>query len=214
MRLKLRRSDTELVIYREKYGAIAYVAALGVACLVVAVGAYFLSNRAGTAGPFLIAFSLLFGLAGAAVLLRLPAESQKFGDEGGAHVLSADSLGICVSANLGARRQSVLWTTIEEVVLAEKLKMLERCETTLVGRAVIVFLLKDEYESWSPLDRINAGASLSGSGRPYLHVPFPKHHQAPLLEGLRRYAPSRLDVRAEELVVFDYRSGTDSYSSA
>lgn len=214
MRLKLRLSDTELLIYREKWGAIAYSFTLGVACMVVAAGAYFVSNQPRTPKPFLIAFSLLFGLVGAAFLLRLPAESRKFVAEGGAHVFSADRWRISVTANLGARKQFVLWTSVEEVVFAKSLKIIEFGETTYVGRAAIVFLLKDEYDSWSIADRINAGASLSGSGRPYLHVPFPRNHEASLIDELRQYAPAPLIIRAEKLAVFDFKKNVDSYLNA
>lgn len=214
MKLKLRLSDTELLIYRAKWGVIAYGSTLGVACMAVAAGAYFVSNQARTPAPYLIAFSLLFGLVGAALLLRLPAEARKIVAEGGAHVFSADRWRISVTANLGARRQFVLWTSVDEVVFAKSLKIIQFGETTYVGRAAIVFLLKDEYDSWSVLDRINAGASLSGSGRPYLHVPFPMNHEAPLIEALRQYAPLPLNIRAEKLAVFDYKKHADSYSNA
>jgi hypothetical protein len=214
MRLKLQLSDTELLIYREKWGVIAYAATLGVACMVVAAGAYFVSNQPHTPKPFPIAFSLLFGLVGAALLLRLPAESRKFVAEGGAHVFSADRWRISVTANLGARRQIVLWTSVEELVFAKSLEIIQFSETTYVGRAAIVFLLKDEYDSWSVLDRIDAGASLSGSGRPYLHVPFPMNHEAPLIEALRQYAPALVNVRAKKHAVFDFKKKADSYSNA
>lgn len=119
-----------------------------------------------------------------------------------------------MTANLGARRQSVLWTSIEELVLVKNFKTIEFGETTYVGRAVLVFLLKDEYDSWSVSDRINAGASRSGSGRPYLHVPFPSNQEDPLAEALRQCVPARVNVRTEKLAVFDYKKSADSYPNA
>ncbi|MBK7053209.1 MAG: hypothetical protein KBE07_11590 [Rhodoferax sp.] len=213
MKLKLRLSEREVLVYREKWGVIAYGAALGCACLVFALGFYFVSNQPRTPKAFLV-FSLLFGLVGAALLLRLPAMAKKTIDESGAHVFSADSWGISVTANLGARRQSVLWTSIEELVLVKNFKTIELGETTYVGRAVLVFLLKDEYDSWSVSDRINAGASRSGSGRPYLHVPFPSNQEDPLAEALRQCVPARVNVRTEKLAVFDYKKSADSYPNA
>lgn len=215
MRLKLLLTEREVLIYREKWGVIAYVATLGGACLAIAAFSYFfLSNQAGVPKPFLIAFSSLFGLVGAAVMLRLPAMANKAFEERGAHVLSADSLGISISANIGAKRLSVLWTSIEEVVVAKNFKTLEIGETNYVGRAVIVFLMRDEFDSWSFADRINAAVSRSGSGRPYLHVPFPRNEESILTQALHQYAPAPVQVRTENHAIFDYKMNADSYSNA
>jgi hypothetical protein len=214
MKLKLRQSDKELLIYREKWGVIAYVSILGLACLIIAAGAYFLSNETGAPSTFLIVFSLFFVFAGAALLLRLPVESKKAAGEGGFHVFSADSWGIAITADLGARKQTVSWASIEEVALAQKFKTIEFGETTHLGRTIIVFLTKDEYSTWSVLDRINAGASRSGSGRAYLHVPFPQSQEELLAEAIQQYAPARINVRIEKLEVFDYKRHADSCSKA
>ncbi len=214
MRLKLRHSVTELLIYRERWGAIAYGSTLGVACVAVAVGSYFLSNQAGVPKPFFIAFSLLFGLAGAALLLRLSAESKEFAAKGGAHVLSADSWGISITANLGARKQRVLWTSIKGVVLAKRFKTIDIGESSYLGRAVIVFLTDDEYDSLSVLDRINVGASRSGGDRPFLYVPYPERQEELLIGVLREFAPDSVRVRSEQVAVFDFKKHADSYSNA
>ncbi|MBK6636568.1 MAG: hypothetical protein IPG34_02155 [Rhodocyclaceae bacterium] len=214
MRLELRHSDTELVIYREKLGAIAYCFTLGVACVVVAVGAYFLSNQAGVPKPFFIGFSLIFGLAGAAFLLRLSAESKEFAAKGGAHVLSADSWGISITANLGARKQRVLWTSIKEVVLAKRFKTIHLGESSCLGRAVIVFLTNDEYDSLSFLDRRNVGISRSGDDRPFLYVPYPERQEELLIGVLREFAPDSVRVRSEQVAVFDFKKHADSYLNA
>jgi len=214
MRLKSRLSGRDVLIYREKWGAMAFVATMGVACLAMAAGSLLLlGDQAGTPRAFLIGFSSLFGFAGAALLLRLPAMARRTFDEGGAHVFSADSGGISITASLGARRLAVLWASVEEVVFARSFRIIESGETTLAGRAAIVFLLKDEYDSWSVTERINAAASRSGSGRPYLHVPFPGNQERLLAGALRQYAPAMVRVRTEKLAVFDYRRSADTYSS-
>lgn len=212
MRLRWQKSDKELLIYREKRDVIAYSCASGLACLGIAVGAYLLSERTAAPRTFLFAFSLFFGLAGAALLLRLVVESRKILGKEGFHVLSADALGISFTAHLGAQKQSVAWTSISEVTLATRLKTIDLGETTYLGRTIVIFLTKDAYDSWSVSQRMRAAVSLSAEGRPYLCAPFPKG-QALTLEGmLRECAPARVNVRSENSAVFDFKKNADLYS--
>jgi hypothetical protein len=214
MRLRWQEIDKALLVYREKWDVIAYSCASGLACLGVAVGAYLLSERPDAPRVFLSAFSFFFGLAGTALMLRLIVESRRIVGEPGFHVLSADSLGISITAYLGARTQSFAWTSIDEVMLAARLKTIEPDETTYLGRTIVVFLTSGEYGSWSVSTRMRAAVSLSAEGRPYLCAPFPKGQEIPLEEILRQYAPTRVKVRSEERAIFDFRKNADLYSTA
>lgn len=214
MRLKWRKSDEELVIYRERSGVVAYTFALGLVCLVVAAGAYGLPREAGAPAVLTTAFSLLFLFAGAALLLGSFAEARKSSSNDGVHVFSADVRGVSMTANLGARKQRILWASIEEVALAKRFETIDVGETSSFGRAIVVFVTNDESDAWSVLDRINVGASRSGGDRPFLLVPYPEGQEEPLKEALRQFAPEPVRMRSEPVAVFDFKKRADVYSDA
>lgn len=214
MKLKLKFSVNEVLIYREKWGVVAYIAVLGILCVAIGIGFYWLlRDQAAAPKTFLFACCTLFGLAGGTLLLRLPAKAKQIIGSDGAHVLSAGPEGISVTQNLGAKRRSAMWSAIAEVVLAEKLGSIEFGETGYAWRRVIVFL-KDEYETSGFLDRVESGVFRSGSGRPYLSAPYPRGQGQSLEDALHQYAPPSVHVRSERLVVFDFKTHRDSYANA
>lgn len=211
MRLKSFVATDRLVIYREKWGALAAFALLGTGCLAFAVGFYWLMvYDAKVSNLFVTLFCGLFGLAGGLILLRLPELYRQFRKEKGLHELVADRLGITLPQGLGAASRIFPWSEVAELRLAENLKLIDPDETVYVTRAIVIFLHQapDAQGGW--LERVRLGVSRSGKKRPYLLGYFPRYQGATILAALRSLVPVSMPVGLEKHLVFDTKLGADS----
>lgn len=215
MQLRSKLTDEEAIIYREKWGTLAFAAALGFACVAFAIGFYWLSSdHAGPSKPFLIVFCSIFGIAGLALLIRLPIQARQVIADNGVRIVVANRTGITLRPNFGAEEKHYTWSTVAEVVLAEKLKIVGSDETTFLWRSIVVFLSRETHKSTTWLDRLTSGMSISGKGHRYLLGSYPRSQGQAIESAIRQFAPGSVPVRFVSKAVFDTKVSTDTYPGA
>lgn len=212
MRLRSRITEQEIVVYREPWGTLAFAAAAGLACLAIGGGFWWLMrDHAGGSIVFLACFCLAFVSVGLLVLFRLPRQVRQVRDADGAVELVANAGGLALTPVFGAETMQLAWSSIAEIVLAEKHRIVDSDGTAYLSRTVIVFLSDRAPRSKSWIDRVQSGIARSGDDRPYLTVSYPRGEARSIEASLRRIAPDTVPVRLQPTVVFDTKSSTDTW---
>ncbi len=207
MQLRLRISDVEVMVFREKWGAMTMGIALGLTCIGFGVCFYLLAaDQAGGSRIFLAAFCTIFVLVGLAVLWRLPKQTRQMFHDDGMRVLTADHSGIGVSALPGSPTVRLVWKAVDEVLLAERLKLVEGSETTYTWRTLVIFMDRAELDGLGWMERLNSAITTFGDGRPFLLCDYPRGQGPALQAALRRFAPAGVPVHLKPRVTFDSRA--------
>ncbi|QGM46571.1 hypothetical protein [Methylocystis heyeri] len=210
MKLGLRRTHEEVVVFREKWGAFAFGLALGAACIAFAIGFYALgADRAPSL--FIAPFCFVFLTAGLAVWRRLAETAKSWLAEDGAVVFRADAKGVEVAPWPGSASQRFPWPAISEVALADSLRTRHADETAYNRGALIVFFAAGEYACASWFDLARNGLARSAEGRVFQLASYPLQVSQELLEAVRKIAPADVVVKRYEAVVFDYVKRMDGY---
>lgn len=211
MQVRYKTTPNALIIYREKWGTLALGLLMGLVCVAFGVGFYgLMADHVGESRPFFRVFCGVFVLAGLAVLVRLPGQARQMMADDGLHILVADAQGITLSPNLGAEPRLYPWGDIEDIVLAEKLRIIESDETSYLWRSVVIFLPMEAFGSASWYKLVTAGISLSGARRPFVLGNFPRGQASTIQAALRRFAPSAVLVSVKARVVFDKKASVDT----
>lgn len=213
MKLGLRREGGDVVIYREKWGALALGVALGVALIGFAGWFYFAGAGGGAPMLFIVPFCFAFGAAGLAVLASLPAEARRWFAEGGAITFRADAAGVDVAPLPGSGRKHFAWASVAEIALVRTLKRVESDETNYNWNALVVFLRPREAEDASWRDLAKAGSDRTAEGRVYLFVDYPRERAAEVEAALRALAPRSVKVTRYRRVVADHKKRIDQYEA-
>lgn len=211
MKLGLRIDDKAAVIYREKWGTLAFAFGMALVCIAFGLGFYnLMAPHAGPSHGLLTFLCAVFALAGVLFLVRLPGYVGKAVADDGILLVRVDASGITIMANLGAPVKHYAWTTVQEVVLAERLRTVESDETGFSWNALIVFLSPDAPPvPW--MERAQAGVSDSGEGRRYVSSVFPLGKGTQVRAEMARFAPASMPVRLCRRVVFDRRKALDAF---
>jgi len=213
MRLRLKQTSEAVIIFREKWGTLAFAAVSSLACALFPIWFYWLmGDHAGSSKPFLIAFCSVFCIAGLAFLSRLPLHFRQALADNGVQFVVVDRTGIALTPNLGSEKKHYDWLSVKEVVLAEKLKIIDSDGTVFLWRSVVVFLDKRSHNSLDWLKKIQEGISISGKGRPYLLAGYPRGESRTLECAIRPLVPDTVSVCRVREVVFDTRKANDFYS--
>jgi hypothetical protein len=173
-----------------------------------------LGRRGGAPLWFLIVFCGSFGTAGLASLLRLPRQARRYFTSDGAVVFVVDTQGIGLAHGVGTEPKRWPWSSIAEIVLAERMQRHEADESVFLKRQLIVFLQSEANAAATWLDRIKSGVARSGEGRVYLSGDYPHGQGAALLAEIRRLAPGSIAARACAKVVFDTKAHCDTYAES
>lgn len=211
MRRRSRITEEEVVIDREPWGTLAFAAAAGLACLAFGSGFWWLMrDHAAGSVVFLACFCLAFVTVGVLVLVRLPVQARRVLEADGAVELVANAGGLALTPVFGAETMQLSWSSVAEIVLAEKHRIVDSDGTSYLSRTVIVFLSDRAPSSKRWIDRVQSGIARSGDDRPYLTVGYPRGAARSLEAALRRVAPETVPIRLQQAVVFDTRSSMDS----
>jgi hypothetical protein len=210
MKLGLRRTREEVVIFREKWGAVAFGAVLGAALVAFAIWFYVLgADRAPML--FLAPFCVVFLAAGLAVWRRLAETAKRWFAEDGAVVFRASAEGVEVAPWPGSVSQHFPWPAISEIALADSLKTKHADETAYSRGALIVFFAAAGYARAGWFDLARNGLARTAERRVFQLASYPLQDSQELLETIRKIAPADVVVKRYESVVFDYVKRVDDY---
>ncbi|MDX2220031.1 MAG: hypothetical protein SF172_13500 [Burkholderiales bacterium] len=213
MQLRSLVSDSEVVVYREKWGTLFMGLVTGLVCIGFGLGFYALvAEQAKDSRFFLGIFCAAFVLVGIAILWRLPNQAVHMFAENGLRVLTANQTGLSISSLPGAPTQPLAWEGIQEILLAERLVLVDPDETTHTWRMVVIFVADDQLSGRGWLDRLQNAVSRSGEGRPYLLCDYSAGDGEKLATGLRRLAPGHVSIRFRQRAKFDLKAGVDTFS--
>lgn len=214
MKLKMSVNGEKAVVYREKWGTIAFITLLGGGCLIFPILFYWQSSSS-QPGSLQGVFALLYGLfalAGLAILIRLPRYIGQLLNDNGAHMIVADASGISLTAILGIGSQHWPWNSITEVTLAERLGIIDHDEAAFRNHSLVCFLPATQYESLGWLNRLKFGVAKSGKGRTYLTCRYPPDKGLEFESALRQFAPDSVSIKLHRKVVFNCQTCVDIYS--
>ena len=210
MKLGARITPDSVVIYREKWGVLAFGVALGGALIGFAV--WFYTLGAEHAPPlFLIPFCAAFALAGAAVWWRLPNDARKMFQQDGLTLLRADVDGVEIVPLPGGASSHYRWSDLSEITFVDRLKIVEIDETIFSWRQLVLFPRKEALPGASRFNVALAGLAHSGEGRAYASIDYSREDADTLFEALRARAPAGVTVRRWRSACFDRKARTDFY---
>jgi len=213
MQVRLKSNPGEIIVYREKWGTLAFGMAMGLVCVAFGVGFFSVAyEQAGPPRPFVAILCGIFVLAGLAVLVRLPQQSRQLFADDGMPILVANASGLTLSPNLGSEPLQLAWNGIAEIVVAEKMRIVDSDETSFLWREIVVYLSIGATGADHWWSRAKNGINLSGTDRPFVLVAFPRGQGQGVCAALRKLAPDAVQVHHEERVVFDRKASTDTYS--
>ena len=185
-------------MYRPTWYAFAFAALACLACISVAFG---FASLAMHQSAFWF-FGAVFGLAGVALLVRLPSYLRKLHQDNGAILWSADEVGLKIEHGLHVPARCYSWSSVSEIVLAEKLHLIDADETTHIRHVVIVFLCFEDLGPPHWLDRVKSGLAKTAHGRLYYLASYPSDGHHALLDSFKEIAPSTFPTRFEPSLRF------------
>jgi hypothetical protein len=203
MALLIGKSAQKVWLYREKWHALALATLACLACLGVSLTFVSLAPHQ-TAFWF---FSLAFGLTGAAILAHFPRFVRNLLRDNGAILLSADEAGLRITHGFGGSARSYPWSSVSEIVLTRKLKLVHADETTHVRHAIIVFLFAGQLPKLHWTERLKTGLAKTAHGRLYYLASFPRDGHHTLLNAFQEVAPNAFSGRYEPALRFVTMTG-------
>ena len=209
MQLRSKLTNEALIVYREKWGTLAFAAGMGLSCLAFGIGFdRLMRDSAGAPGIPLLLFCAVFVLAGSLILLTLPRHARRLRLDDGLHVLVADAAGIALTPNLGAATQRIAWSSVTEIVLSEQLRIVDADETSFLRRTVVMFVSNDGAAN--SVVHIRSGIATSGTGRGYLLGDYPRGQGRTVRDALNHFAAGAVNVRLCTRAVLDRKTGADT----
>lgn len=212
MHLHVKIEDGSIIVYREKWGTIAYELAMGLLCIFIAAYFYYIgATKAPTA--FLIVFCGMFSICGAAIMARLPREARHILTNGGAQVMVAKVSGITLTTDLGGKSRYYPWEMVCELILAERLSLVypDGEQVSYLYQMIVVFN-SDAHEKGHWLNEFCTRITKSGEGRSYLVVDYPKNSSEIIQLALKSIIPHKLRIGICKKVEFNRKSCEDSYT--
>lgn len=207
-------NSEKAIVFREKWGTLTIMAMAGCVCLIYPMLFYLQISAAqsGQSHSLLFIFCTVFALAGAVILIRLPRHARQYFQDSGAHVAVADLNGITLTSIPGTEPKHWPWSSIAEVTLANRLRIIDDEGTIFCSHSMVFFFPSEINESWSWLNKLKYGISKSGQGRFYLTCKYPQGTGLDVESAFRQFAPNSVRVKLHQKVVFDCRLGVDFYS--
>ena len=161
---------------------------------------------------FLLLILAVFGIAGIAILFKLPGLSAELWRENGYRLFVANAQGIRHRNNLGDIWHHKSWSEISEIQLADQLKVLDAEGTTSYSRSLLIFLKTELTDENSGVNRYERIISHSGFNRPYLHQTYPRASAKDLMEALRRFVPARIEINFHAKAIFNLKEFHDFFT--
>jgi len=215
MLLRFRDDGHRAIVYREKWSTLALGVLGSFTFIGFAVALYRLTvAQMPAAWPFVLLFCGGFGAFGLWMLLRLPAQARKVFRDGGVHHVVVDATGIAMNPTLGTWAKHIGWKDIAQVLLAERLDLVDHGRTHLLWGCMIIVLRPDAVARDGLVARLKTGVSHSGEGLPFVPASHPRRHAAAIEAALRRFAPDSVAVRRLAKLVFDRKRRRDRYDPA
>lgn len=213
MKLQIRLHSDKAVIYREKWGVLAFMLLTGSAALILPILFYLRisASEPNLSHHFLMLLCGALALLGLVILLRIPRHLKRLIQDNGSSVLVADANGIRLASVFSANSQLWPWESITEIAVAERLKIIDH-ETTHSGCSLVFFLPPVAHESLSWFDRLILGISKSGRGRAYLKCQYPQGEGVTIESAIQQFTPGSVRVKRHQRVVFDCLACVDIYS--
>lgn len=212
MKLGVRREGGDVVIYREKWGALALAVVLG-GFLTGFAAWFYVAGARDSPRLFVVPFCLAFGGVGLAIFARLPIDARRWFAEDGAVTLRAGSSGVDVATLPGADPRHFPWSSIAEVALARTLKSVESDETNYNWNALVVFFQSREAAGGSWFELAKLGLGRTAEGRVYLLVSYPRKKAEETQAALRAVAPPAVKVSQYKMVIADHKQRVDHYEA-
>jgi|GEM_PF-1576995 len=214
MSLRVKYADGSIIVYREKWGAIAYQLAIGCVCIFIAIYFYMIgAAKAPTA--FLVIFCGMFSLGGAAVLVRLPRQAKLILSNDGAQILHANASGISLTPYLGGLPRYDAWSVLSELILADTFNVIYADGDSDSYRCRLIVVFKpDAHQKGHWLNEFGSGVAKSGEERAYLLGEYPRQSREQVHHALKRLVPNTLPIRLCRKVEFNRKSGKDCYTEA
>jgi hypothetical protein len=198
MALRLGKFDKKVWVYGEKWHSIVLTSLAILACTVVASTFVSLAIHQ-TAFWF---FGAVFGAVGVALLVRLPTYVRQVFLDNGAMLLGADETGLTIARSFHGIVSTYHWSSVSEIVLSKKLRLVDAAETTHIRHGLIVFFNSGELKEISWIERVKLGLAKTSNGRHYYLTAYPPNEHYALLDALRKVAPATLPMKFETRLRF------------
>jgi len=198
MSLRFGMSDQKVWVYREKWLAIVFASLAILAC--AGVASIFVSFAIHQTAFWF--FGAVFGAVGVALLVRLPSYVRKLFLDNGAKLLTADETGLTIARSLHGTVSTYPWSSVSEIVLAKKLRLVDADETMHIRHGLIVFFTSGELKEIAWIERVKLGLAKTSNGRYYYLSAYPPNEHDALLDALREVAPVRISMRFETRLRF------------
>lgn len=213
MRISLRSSRDNLVIYREKIGAALFSSLMMAACIVLGVLFIYFSMAQNEATVFLIfgAIFLILGLLGAAGLPKFLARLNK---EDGAVMLVANKVSLSVIPLLNMKAVSYEWSTITRILLTKKLITVDIEGKAFSWNQMIIYLRGGIFnKKVSLIERGKTWLAVTPKGESIFFIAFPKGKIALVRDEMIRFCPNDCEIRIHEKIYFNYKNKTEEFQN-
>jgi len=205
MKVRMRSSDDQVVIYREGAGVVIYAITLAIACFALAALFFYISDD--KAIPW--AFGGLFIVAGGLLLTASPEFIRRIVKDKGAVLLVADKAGVSIAPMLGKAPVSYRWADVSQIFLTRKLVSKEIGERSYCNNQIIVCFRRDNIEEKAGLiERSKDQLWRSPNGRSISIIDFPRGEIDRVRNELIRFFNAG-DVQMFGKVIFDYAESTE-----
>jgi hypothetical protein len=208
MKIKIRSSEDQLVVYREKTGVFIYGIFLAIGC--IAFGVTF--AYVGKDDLFPLIFGSVFTLVGALILLGSPKYYRTMKSEGGAELLNANREGLSIAPILNMTPVKYAWADVSRIWLTEKLITKNTNEKMSSRNQAIVYFRRGQLsDNVNLIDRSRRQLWKSPKGYNIFVVDVPKGFIDHVKEALIRLSSSNSEISSFNNVFFDYVSDTERH---
>lgn len=213
--LAFKLSGGNAVVYRKRWGVIAFASFMAVICF--GAGAAFYSillrePKSAIAIPF-AGIGLLFALFGLLILRDVLRKAGTWLRDGAVPLVTANRTGLTIAANYSARPQTYPWSSISEIILAKSLDIIESDESKWTNHQFIL-MLRPQAQPKTIWEQMKAQIAKSGEGKLYLSTDFPPSRALEIERSLRQLAPAAVVIRRTSRVTFNRKTGVDSHEPA
>ncbi|MDP2805038.1 MAG: hypothetical protein Q8O24_03775 [Gallionellaceae bacterium] len=214
MKLQTTINSEKAIVFREKWGAIAFLVMMAFFCFIPPAIFYLkiTSSQAVLPNTFIALICAALLLLGGAILIRIPQRAKQFLQDDGAIVFIADTAGITLNTILSRDAKHFSWSLVSEIMLADNFKVIDHEKNSFSRHSLILFLPPMAIESWGWLDRLKFGLSKSGRGRNYVACKYPNQKGPEIRSSLIQFAPISMRIKHHQKVIFDSKSCVDIYS--
>ena len=203
MKLKIRITDDQLVIYREKIGVVIYVVMAAVLCIVFGLVFFYVGYDEDLLA--FVAFGIFSFAMGILILLGLPTYYKRLRSESGALLLIASNEGLSISPMLNApTRYHYDWDVFEKIVLTNRYVEKSVGERGSSRNLMFIFLRNNGGGSIPFFEYIPRQIVASPEGNYYMSVPFPDNELDNIKKALDKFSNKKIPIITSDCVEFNF----------